>query len=106
MKKSLFITAAILILAAGVTFGQRNARSNTGRQQAQQSRIADGVRSGELTRRVAVALEREQKKIQVEKKMAKADGQVTPAEKRYLRREQNRASKHIARQKNDAQDRR
>jgi len=73
------------------------------RQGAQQGRIAEGVRSGELTRRETRLLEREQRKIRIEKQLVQADGKVTPAEKRFLRREQNRASRHIARQKNDRQ---
>jgi len=37
--------------------------------------------------------------------MAKADGQVTAAERAKLRRDQNRASRDIYKQKHDAQKR-
>jgi hypothetical protein len=48
-------------------------------------------------------LERQQRCIQIEKRIAKADGTVSPGEKRFLRREQNRASRNINRQKNNNQ---
>jgi hypothetical protein len=106
MKKLIVLTTVLFMISASALMAQRQTATNTGRQINQQARIHQGARSGELTGREAVALEREQKKIQIEKRIAKADGTVTPAEKRFLRREQNRASRHIARQKNDAQDRR
>ncbi|MFN8241150.1 MAG: hypothetical protein U0X39_10450 [Bacteroidales bacterium] len=105
MKKSLILAAIFLALTTGLTYGQRGVKTNSTRQVTQQGRINEGTRSGELTRRERTALEREQRRIQIEKKMAKADGTVTPAEKRFLRKEQNRANRHIRRQKNDAQGR-
>lgn len=105
MKKSLFIAAILFALACIAINAQTTTRTNTGRQVTQQSRIREGRQSGELTRAETVRLEREQRKIQIEKRLAKADGTVTPAEKRFLRREQNRANRHIYSQKNDAQQR-
>jgi len=103
MKRIIIISGLLLLLSSSAVFAQRGTASNTMRQGAQQGRIAEGVRSGELTRRETRLLEREQRKIRIEKQLVQADGKVTPAEKRFLRREQNRASRHIARQKNDRQ---
>ena len=75
------------------------------RQDNQRARIRDGVKSGELTKREAARLRAEQRGISAEKQMAKADGVVTPAERAGLRRDQNRASRDIARQKHDTQKR-
>ncbi len=50
-------------------------------------------------------MEARQAKIQHDKKVAKADGVVTPAERTKLNREQNVASRKIYRQKHDAQRR-
>ncbi len=105
MKKIILAAAIMLIASTGLINAQRGTRSTTSRQVTQQARIGEGVRSGELSRPEAARLEREQKKIQIEKRIAKADGTVTPAEKRFLRREQKRSSRHIARQKNDGQER-
>jgi hypothetical protein len=71
----------------------------------QQKRIGNGVRSGELTRPEARRLERRQARIAYDKAKAKSDGVVTAEERAKLAREQNRASRSIARQKHDAQKR-
>jgi len=105
MKKIILAAAIMLIASTGLINAQRGTRSTAARQATQQARIVEGVKSGELSRPEAARLEREQKKIQIEKRIAKADGTVTPAEKRFLRREQKRSSRHIARQKNDGQER-
>jgi hypothetical protein len=67
----------------------------TKRQLHQQERIKQGVKSGELTKGEAGKLEKQQAKIQHDKKVAKADGKVTPKERRKIRHEQNKASKDI-----------
>jgi uncharacterized protein YraI len=101
--KKLFIIAGILLAMTVVTANaQTNTRSNTGRQVSQQARIRQGKRSGELNRRETARLEREQRKLQIEKRIANGDGTVTPQEKAFLRREQNRANRHIYREKHDA----
>jgi hypothetical protein len=106
MKKIVLIAGTLLLLASFTAYAQQaGTRSNTGRQVSQQARIQQGRASGELNRAETARLQREQRRIQVEKRIAQADGTVTPAEKRFLRREQNRANRHIARQKNDAQGR-
>ena len=78
----------------------------TERQIDQQARIKQGVNSGELNRRETARLEAEQAKIQAEKKIAKADGKVTPRERAKIQHDQNKASRHIIKQKHDTQKRR
>ncbi|MTI20007.1 hypothetical protein E1176_03135, partial [Fulvivirga sp. RKSG066] len=75
------------------------------RQAAQQVRIAQGVKSGELTRGERRALKTEQRHIRRVERRAKADGVVTPREKQKINRKQNRANRHIIRQKNDGDKR-
>jgi hypothetical protein len=103
MKKVYLFAVLLLIISTGLINAQSSTKSTAARQTNQQARIVNGVQSGELSRREVKRLEREQKVIQIEKRIAKADGTVTPREKRFLRREQNRASRHIASQKNDRQ---
>ncbi|MFN8208293.1 MAG: hypothetical protein U0T82_12935 [Bacteroidales bacterium] len=105
MKKMIFTTAMIFLFSAGISFAQNATPGVGGRQVRQHARINEGTRSGELTRPEARRLRNEQRKIQIEKKMAKADGKVTPSERRFLRHEQRKANRHIHRQKNDAQQR-
>ena len=73
------------------------------REANQQARIQSGVASGQLTRREALRLEREQAHIRAAEAHAKADGVVTPAERRRLQVMQRRASADIHAQKHDAQ---
>ena len=77
-----------------------------GKTQVQQTkRIKQGVRSGELTRREAKALKRQQRDIQRDKRLARADGVVTKRERAHIRHEQQVANRSIYRQKHDLQSR-
>ena len=73
------------------------------REANQQARIQQGVASGLLTPRETAKLEKQQRHIARAEAHAKADGVVTPAERRHIRRMQDRASKNIYAQKHDAQ---
>jgi hypothetical protein len=73
------------------------------RQVNQQKRIDQGVASGALTPKETANLEKREAKIASDKAAAQADGKVTKAERRKLKREENRASAAIKRQKHDGQ---
>jgi hypothetical protein len=75
------------------------------RQQHQHARIHEGKKDGEVTRCEAVALHKEQKRIQRSEHIAKADGHISRKEKLRLERQQDRANKHIYRAKNNAIER-
>jgi hypothetical protein len=80
--------------------------SVNGRQVRQHQRIREGVRSGELTRREASRLRLEQKAVRREERRYRATGgALSSQERRDLRRDQNRASRDIYRQKHDGQKR-
>lgn len=70
----------------------------------QQDRIANGVKSGQLTPHETARLERQQKSINHEEhNMRKADnGHLTAADRRQLNRRQNRSSKNIYAKKHNA----
>ena len=107
MKKKLFISGLILsfLLAGFASSAQTKTPNVNNREERQQARIAQGVKSGQLTARETEHLEAREAKIQHDKKMAKADGKVTQAERATLEREENHTSKAIFRQKHDAQHR-
>jgi hypothetical protein len=92
-------TIAIAILATAFAVGNASAQTTTPRidkkEANQQTRIGQGVRSGELTPRETRKLERQQIKIRRDEAKAKSDGVVTPHERAKLNRELNRASKNI-----------
>ncbi|MFO1326411.1 MAG: hypothetical protein U1F56_03555 [Rubrivivax sp.] len=75
------------------------------RQQRQEQRIEQGKASGELTKREAHRLERQQKRIDRAEAKAKADGTVTAGERAKLQGMQDNASRNIRHQKHDRQHR-
>lgn len=75
------------------------------RQDNQDARIEQGSRSGELTHAERGRLEAQQDHIERMEHRAKSDGDVTARERVRLNRAENRASRNIARQKHDRQDR-
>lgn len=106
MKKLVVVFIGILVLGlTSALKAQTVTPKVTTRQVNQQARIHEGVKSGELTRKEAAGLQIQQASVRRHKKAAKADGVVTPRERRSLKRHQNRASRSIAHQKNDVQAR-
>ena len=98
-----FATAA-LVAAMAPVFAL--AQDINERQENQQQRIRQGVRSGELTRREALRLQREQARVRfAEARARRSGGEFTPRERARIQRELNQSSRHIRRQKHDRQDR-
>jgi hypothetical protein len=102
MKNIKFTIAAFCFLALIVNLPAQTTPKVRARQEKQQVRIIKGEQNGSLTHKETARLEAQQAKIQHDKKAAKADGVVTPAERRKLNREQHRASRNIYKQKHDA----
>jgi hypothetical protein len=100
MKTKLLFSAIILALAVSSADAQTVVR-----QKRQHQRIKQGVRSGELTRAEAVNLRNGQKEIREDKREARADGVVTPAEKKEIRQDQRQESRKIFRKKHNNRDR-
>ena len=71
------------------------------RQHRQERRINQGLRSGELTRNETRHLRGDERRIGEQKRMAMADGRMNRGERRRLRREQNRTSRAIYRDKHN-----
>ena len=67
MKSLKLLAIAMSLLVAGSAFAQPATPVVTERQQNQKARIAEGVKSGELTRREAAKLRAEQRAIRAEK---------------------------------------
>ena len=67
------------------------------REQNQQNRIANGMKSGAVTPKEGVKLEKQQQHInnQEKKDMAKDNGHLTKANQTKLNKEQNKASENI-----------
>lgn len=102
MKLPLFAAAA---LAVSTSVGMcQTAATIHQRKEDQQHRIAQGVRSGQLTRHETRNLERREVSInREERRMRRADnGHLTRADRAVLNRRQNRVSNSIYRDKHNA----
>ena len=74
-------------------------------QSNQRDRIAQGVRSGELTRGETRQLAQEQRAIRQKERLYKSDGVLTRDERKDLHLDQKAASKDIYNEKHDAEKR-
>lgn len=102
MKLMTIAMAAALVAAPALMNAQSNREINQ-RKFDQQHRIAQGVRSGQLTPRETVRLERQERGINREERgMRRADGgRLTRQDRHILNRRQNRESRRIYRLKHN-----
>ncbi|MDX2150050.1 MAG: hypothetical protein SFV54_04895 [Bryobacteraceae bacterium] len=101
MKRIITLTTLALLTISAVP-----AQRIQNRKEAQAARIQQGVRSGELTRGEAARLREQQRDIRQTVRRDRVDGGgLTPRERAKIERQQDRASRSIARQKNDPQRR-
>jgi lipopolysaccharide export LptBFGC system permease protein LptF len=99
--KKLFVFVLLALTASTFTLAQTATPEINKTQRNQRARIHQGVKSGELTRREARSVVKQQVHIQREKRLAKADGIVTPKERKHIRLDQKRASRNIAAKKHN-----
>jgi hypothetical protein len=92
--------AGIFVLAITVTL---NAATVNQRRENQQDRIAQGVKSGQLTAHETASLERKESGVnrQIRNDRRHDDGHLTNGEKVQVNREQNRLSHDIYRDKHN-----
>ncbi len=102
MKKLVVLT---IIMLSGVIAMPQTTTAITKTQKHQTRRIKKGVASGELTKQETHQLVHQQKLIQLQKRMAKADGVVTKKERARINHNQAKASSNIYRKKHNAFDR-
>lgn len=120
ITKSLLVLAASGLMFVGAAAAQQGNTSGAGagkvdpahprvnqvnkREQNQQNRIANGVKSGQLTPGETRRLERGEQRLQKNEKkdMAKDNGHLTRQDQRHLNREANHMSKRIYKNKHNA----
>ncbi|MCJ8211316.1 hypothetical protein MUY27_16475 [Mucilaginibacter sp. RS28] len=106
MKSKIFGGIMVMILAVtSVANAQYRKPSYITRDRYDQARIHQGVRSGELTRREARNLEMRKRQLDRDRRMAMADGRITPGERRYLNHKENQLSRAIYDKKHNYRDR-
>jgi hypothetical protein len=107
MTRNTFFAAALAILAlpaVAQSTPQVTGQTIQDRKENQQDRIAQGVKSGELTAGETTNLEKKETDInQEERDMRKLDdGKLTTADKKTLTQQQNQVSKQIYHDKHNA----
>jgi len=119
--KSLLILAVGGLMLAGSASAQTSTTSGAGpgvvdpghprvnqvngREENQQQRIGNGVKSGKLSSQQTANLEKRETSVQnrEQKDMAKNNGHLTKAEQKGINRQQNRISKSIYKDKHPKQ---
>lgn len=103
-NKSLVVFAMACLTAVPIFSHAQATPTIRQRETNQQTRIAQGVQSGQLTPGETAKLEKQQQGIRQEAKGMRAanGGKLTSADRKALRRQQNRASRNIFRKKHNA----
>ncbi|MGH8135571.1 MAG: hypothetical protein ACRER4_04415 [Steroidobacteraceae bacterium] len=102
MLRQIVITAALAAISVPALAGTPRLDAH---EHNQRQRIAQGVRSGELTRPEVRRLFAGERRLHRHERYAKSDGVVTAGERARLERNAARMSARIYRQKHDAQAR-
>ena len=96
--------ACAAVFASGAAFAQTTSTPRIDkRQENQQKRIDEGVKSGQLNEKEARRLEKGQQRVQKAEDKAMADGTMSAKEKHKIEHMQDRESRKIAREKHDKQ---
>lgn len=106
MKRMLLAVSAMTLLMTGMAYAEAETPVIDQRQANQEQRIDQGSASGQLNEREANRLNKQQGHINKMEDKAKSDGVVTKKEKARIHHAQDRTSRHIAREKHDAQGKR
>ncbi len=95
------LTAVVLAALSLPAFAQNTTPRIDQRQDKQERKIEQGVRSGALTPKETARLERGQARIREMERKALADGHVSRRERAAIDREQNKQDQLIARLKHN-----
>jgi uncharacterized membrane protein YebE (DUF533 family) len=101
MKSTRIAAVALLAALSLPAFAQNTTPQIDHRQDRQERRIEQGVRSGELTPRETARLERGQARIRQMERQALADGRISRRERAAIDREQDKQNQLIARFKHN-----
>ena len=106
MKRILLAVSGMMLLMSGLAFAQAETPRIDKRQANQEQRIDQGIASGQLNEREANRLNNQQEHINKMEDKAKSDGVMTKRERARISAAQDRASRHIVREKHDRQGKR
>lgn len=104
--KQMLLTASALVLITGVAFAEAETPVSDQRRTNQEQRINQGTASEQLTEREADRLNTQQEQVNKMETRAKSDAVMTEKERARIAAAQDRAARHIAREKHDRQGKR
>jgi uncharacterized membrane protein YebE (DUF533 family) len=103
-NSSRFSLGLALVISSSFSLAQTTATPRIDqRQQNQDTRINNGIASGQLTSAEAARLKARETRIAQLEAAAKADGKVSKSERKEIKQAQNKTSHAIRNQKHDAQ---
>jgi TolA-binding protein len=91
MKRAFFVAA----IAITSLFSAASAEAQSFKNNRQQQRINQGVRSGEMTRSELRQVQNLRTQLQREQRLARIDGRITPMERRRIQNLQNQLDRAI-----------
>jgi opacity protein-like surface antigen len=106
MKKRLLAVSGVMLLMTGVAIAEAEIPVIDQRQENQERRIDRGIASGQLNERESNRLNKQQEHVHTIEGRAKSDGVMTKKERARIAAAQDRAARHIAREKHDRQGKR
>jgi opacity protein-like surface antigen len=106
MKKMLLAVSGMTMVMTGVAFAEAEAPAIDQRKMNQEQRIDHGIARGQLNERETNRLDKQQAHVNKMEGRAKSDGVMTKKERARIVAAQERASRHIAREKHDRQGKR
>ena len=104
--RQMLLAVSALALMVGVAFAENETFGIDRRQANQEQRTDQGIASGQLNEREAGRLEKQQGHINKMEAMAKSDSVMTEKERARITAAQDRAARHITREKHDRKGKR
>src|SRR5262245_45201431 len=102
----MLLAVSAVALMTGVAFAENETSGIDQRQTNQEQRIDQGIASKQLNEREADQLNTQQREINRMEEKAKSDGVMTRKERARIAAAQDRAARHIAREKHDRKGKR
>ena len=99
--KQILLTLSVFVVISGVAFAENDPSGIDQRQTSQEQRADQGIASGQLNEREADRLITQRKHINEMEAKAKSHGVMTERERDRIVAAQDRAARHIAREKPD-----
>ena len=104
--KQMLLAASALVVMTGGAFAENETSGIDQRQTNQEQRIDQGIASKQLNEREAGQLNTQQGQINKMEEKAKSDGVMTKKERARIAAAQDRAARHLAREKHDRRGKR